>query len=151
MEGECTPGSEEGNSRPWLGNPSPIDLENGTESCNIYPMFYIHPFDRCTVGENLLNGSYSLEEPWGILEGANKSVSFVFSQVSQDVSDARSERTHFQDSAALVLIMGLLFLTVITIWAFKVRRSRVLHETGLALLYGKELLLFCLFIILYAK
>ncbi len=138
MDDFCVPGSSDGDLRPWLRAPGEEGADNNN-TCLFYPMFYVNPVDRCIVGENLRNSNflYSLEDPWSILEGTNKTLSFMLSSVEQDVSDQRSERTHFQDSAALLLIMALLFLTIITIWGFKVKRMRVMHETGLALLYGK--------------
>ena len=50
--------------------------------------------------------------------------------------DEKESELHRLDSLSLLLYTFLLTLTVLTIWLFKHRRIRYLHETGLAIFYG---------------
>lgn len=54
------------------------------------------------------------------------------------VLDAKAQSEHVIDSLNLLCYTLLLILTVLTIWLFKHRRVSFLHETGLAVIYGKS-------------
>ncbi|KAM4662550.1 sodium/hydrogen exchanger 6 [Discoglossus pictus] len=58
------------------------------------------------------------------------------SALEEIVTEKQVEASHRQDSANLLVFILLLTLTILTIWLFKHRRLRYLHETGLAMIYG---------------
>ena len=114
---------------------------NATECLLSEPLLFIDPVQAKEVGERLLAENYTLENIpdvvanlSNITQGLSKAYHLV--HIQQDVSDSKQEVIHFYDSISLLIIMALLFNTVITIWIFRVRRFRILHSTGLALLYG---------------
>ena len=56
------------------------------------------------------------------------------------VTDTQGERLHQLDGTTIIIVMILLVLTIITIWVFRAWRIRLCHSTGLAMLYGEDLM-----------
>lgn len=57
--------------------------------------------------------------------------------VLQSQQTLRSEREHTIDSLQILIFTLLMILVVLTNWLFKHKKINYIHETGLALIYGK--------------
>lgn len=57
----------------------------------------------------------------------------------EEATEIKVERSHVVDSQVLLMFIGLLIATILTIWLFKVKRFRYMHESGLSMIYGKLL------------
>ena len=122
-------------------NNTTTSIANTTTTCST--LLHIAPEDVKEAATRLSEFANDYTEKkyadiGSVLDFSNVSGVYSLPSIELDISDTRSEKIHTFDSAALLLIMALLFLTVITIWVFKAKRLRVFHETGLSLIYGES-------------
>ncbi len=120
-----------------------MELEPGYEGINgtcliSRPLLAVNPSEADIVGWRLINESYDQETLPEAVFNLSESRALYEASFVQDVTDSQQEIIHSYDSLSLLIIMFLLFMTIITIWVFHAKRIRILHSTGLALLYGES-------------
>ena len=119
-----------------------MELEPGYDEINgtcliSRPLLAVDPSEANIVGWRLFNESYDEDTLPEAVFNLSESRALYEAAFVQDVTDSQQEIIHLYDSLSLLIIVFLLFMTIITIWIFHAKRIRILHSTGLALLYGE--------------
>ncbi|XP_065180147.1 sodium/hydrogen exchanger 9-like [Sycon ciliatum] len=91
-------------------------------------------------GEEVGSGSGSSGESAGEGDegkgGEEKEDSLLHALHWEGLVEEELEEKHQKNSLSLLLAVALLMLVVLTIWVFKMKRCRVMHETGFSIVYG---------------
>ena len=103
------------------------------------PAFFSTIFGCCCWFGNFIHSCFQCEKIMSILL-----IVLAFLKLAGQVSssaidvqvDEKKAYNHIADSVDLLSYVCLLCLTILTLWAFKTKRIRFLHESGLAVVYG---------------